>query len=275
MVHLSTITKYGLGTVIGTMVLGDITEQAMRKFDTEIQKPIDSISVIMPSYNEEFTVELATASVREQSIVQEYPEYFEFILIDSGSQDKTVELAEPYVDKVIIAPRGKLTSRNIATNQAKGNIIVSTDSDSYYPYHWLNTLLDPFNDLNYGPIAGVIGNTLDYGIANIPGWLHSIVYTLDRVILHPKQMPGRNSAYYKHLFYTSGGFNENINQFNIVSMLNEEELGFGYRLAKLGRLVFKINATCIHLGGEKVACRLGIANKDRCKGYGFNIERFG
>lgn len=274
MVHLSTIAKYGFGTIIGTMALGDITEQAMRKFDTDIQKPIDTVSVIMPSYNEEFTVELAAASMREQSVVQEYPEYFEFILVDSGSKDKTVELAEPYVDKVIIAPRGKLTSRNIAANQAKGNIIVSTDSDSYYPYHWLNTLLKPFNDTNNQPIAGVIGNTLDYGIANVPGWLHSVVYTLDRVILHPKQMPGRNSAYYKHLFHISGGFNENINQFNIISMLNEEELGFGYRLAKLGKLVFKINATCIHLGGQKVACRFGLENKNVCKRYGFGTDRF-
>jgi len=274
MVHLSTIAKYGLGSVIGTMVLGDITEQSMRKFDTDIQKPIDTVSIIIPSYNEGRTVELATASIREQSIIQEYPEYFETILVDSSSTDDTVTLAKPYVDRVLIVPRGKLTARNIATNEAKGNIIVSTDSDSYYPYHWLNTLLKPFNDLNNQPIAGVIGNTLDYGIANIPGWLHSAVYTLDRIILHPRQMPGRNSAYYKHLFYISGGFDEGVNQYDINSMLNEEEIGFGDRLAKFGKLVFKISATCIHLGGQKVACRFGLENKNACKGYGIGTDRF-
>lgn len=274
MVHLLTIAKYGFGSIIGTMTLANVIEQHMRNFDTDIQPPIDTISIIMSSYNEEFTIELAAASVREQSIIQEYPQYFEFILVDSESQDKTVELAEPYVDKIIIAPRGKLTSRNIATSYAKGNIIVSTDSDCYYPYRWLNTLLKPFNDLNNKPIAGVIGNTLDYGIKYIPGWLHSAAYTLDRMILHPRQMPGRNSAYYKHLFYLSGRFNENINQFNIDSMLREEELNFGNRLTKFGKLVFKINAPCIHLGSERISCRFGLENRELCKRYGIGIDRF-
>lgn len=268
------ILDLGVIGTIGTLSFAGAVEQAMRNFDTEVQRPIDTVSIIMSSYNEEFTVELAAASIREQSIFQEYPEYFEFILVDSGSQDKTVELAEPYVDKIIIAPRGKLTSRNLATNQAKGNIIVSTDSDTYYPYHCLNTLLKPFNNLNNQHMAGVIGNTLDYGIVNIPGWLHSAIYTLDRIILHPKQMPGRNSAYYKHLFYISGGFNDSVDQFNINSMLNEEEIGFGDRLAKFGKLVFKINATCVHLGGQKVACRFGLENKSVCKRYGFGTDRF-
>ena len=262
----------GIIGIFGTFIAGDITERYMGNFDTDVQKPIDTVSIIMSSYNEEYAIELASSSSKEQSIIQEYPEYFEFILVDSGSSDKTLDLAEPFVDKIVIAPRGKLTARNIATRQAKGNIIVSTDADTYYPYHMLNTLLKPFNEQS---IAGVVGSTLDYSIPNIPGQIHSVVYNIvDRLILHPKQMIGRNSAFWKHLFYLSGRFNENIDQFNIDSMLNEEELGFGNRLSKFGNIIYKLNATCVHLGGRKIACRFGLESRNSCKGYGIGIDRF-
>ena len=262
----------GIIGILGTFATANITERHMGNFDTDIQRPIDTISIIMASYNEEYAIELATSSIREQSIIQEYPKDFEFILVDSGSTDKTVELAEPFVDKVIIAPRGKLTARNIATARAKGNIIVSADSDSYYPYHWLNTLLKPFNGQS---TAGVLGSTLDYSIPNYPGQVHTVFYNIfDRMIIHPKQMPGRNCAYWKHLFYLSGRFNESVNQFNIDSMLKEEEEDFGLRIAKFGKIVFKLNASCIHLGGRRVACRLGLESRISCKRYGIGIDRF-
>lgn len=262
----------GIIGILGTYAGANITERYMGDFDTDIQRPIDTVSIIMASYNEEYAIELATSSVREQSIIQEHPEDFEFILVDSGSKDKTIELAEPFVDKIIITPRGKLTARNIATAQAKGNIIVSVDSDTYYPYHWLNTLLKSFNGQS---IAGVLGSTLDYGIPNIPGQVHTVAYNIfDRMILHPKQMPGRNSAYWKHLFYLLGRFNETVNQFNIDSMIAEEEINFGNRLSKFGKIVFKLNATCVHLGGRKVACRFGLESRESCKRYGIGIDRF-
>lgn len=266
----------GIIGILGTFAGANITEKYMGDFDTDIQKPIDTVSIIMASFNEEYAIELASSSIREQSIIQEYPKDIEFILVDSGSTDKTVELAEPFVDKVIIAPRGKLTARNIATVQAKGNIIVSADSDSYYPYHWLNTLLKPFSEpFNDQPIAGVIGSTLDYSIPNLPGQVHTVAYNIfDRMIMHPKQMPGRNCAYYKHLFYLLGRFNETINQFDLNSMVAEEEIDFGDRLSKLGKIVFKLNAPCIHLGGGKVACRFGLESRESCKRYGIGIDRF-
>ena len=269
---LNKVVIGSLGIVASIDIASRAIEKMMGQFDIDIQKPIDTVSIIIPSYNEERTVALAAVSIREQSAIQEYPEYFETILVDSGSTDKTVELAKPFVDKVIIAPRGKLTARNIATVRAKGNIIVSVDSDSYYPYNWLNTLLKPFSDQS---IAGVLGSTLDYSIPNLPGQVHTVAYNIfDRMIMHPKQMPGRNCAYYKHLFYLLGRFNETVNQFDLNSMLAEEEIDFGDRLSKLGKIVFKLNAPCIHLGGGKVACRFGLESRESCKRYGIGIDRF-
>ena len=119
MLNLHSILKAGMIGGFGILTTSSILESKMKKCDTNILQPIDTVSIVMPSYNEERFIGLAASSVREQSIIQEFPEMFEFLLVDSGSVDKTVELAEPFVDKVIIAPRGKLTARNIAINEAK------------------------------------------------------------------------------------------------------------------------------------------------------------
>lgn len=276
-----------VATISGISILSDIIESKMFIEDTDIKPPIDTVSIIVPSYNEEQFIETCLSSIINQSIFQQFPEYFEIILVDSNSTDNTVNLAKTFLrlhndglynniskDRIIIAPRGKLISRNMATDIAKGNIIVSTDADTYYTYHWLNTLLKPFSSFKGFKVAGSVGGTLDYSITNIPGKIHNIVEILNRKILNPNQMIGRNSAYWKHLFYLSGRFDTTINQFNIKEILGEEEIGFGNRLSKFGEIIYQLNALCIHLGGQKVACRLNVVEKKLCDYYGIGKERF-
>lgn len=264
------LKSIAIGT-LGTVVTSDIIEAKMKNYDTDIQPPIDKVSIIMASYNEEAHIEQAVSSVRNQSILDSYPEYFEFILVDSGSTDNTVKFAKPFVDKIINVPRGKLTARNLATGISNGNIIVSVDADAFYPYHWLNTLLKPFNDPS---IIAVHGSSFDSNIPIIGGMIYIILHAINRNFIAVNQMNGGNSAYYKHLYYLTGRFNENIDQFNINEMLQEEEIGFGNRLAKVGKVIYKINASRTHLGGQKIACRIGLENKDACAKYGIGNDRF-
>lgn len=253
-----------------------VAQNNMANPDKETYKPRYNVSIIMPSYNEERFIEIAAMSVRNQSILQEYPESFEFILVDSGSRDRTVELASPYVDKVINAGRGKLTAIKAGTREAKGDIILRTDSDSFYPFYWANSILRPFNDLKYraGYVVGVAGSTHDFSIPGIPQSVHDLAYYLDRAVIHPTQLPGRNAAYFKWAFYSTGEFNYDINQQNIWEMLDEEEVQLGRRLNKLGPVIFKANATCYHLGGQKIGCRMGLGNKQVCNSYKVGKDRF-
>lgn len=197
------ILKVGIISILGTIGTSSIIESEMKKYDTKILQPIDKISIIVSSFNESAFIETCLSSLRNQSIIQEYPRYFEIILADSCSTDGTIEIAEHYVDRIIITPRGKLTSRNIAAQEAKGGIIVSVDSDSYYPYHWLNTLLKPLIDYTnpkYKNVVGVFGSTFDYTINNIPGQLFSLADFLYNSTLNTTRMVGRNSVYRKWLF---------------------------------------------------------------------------
>lgn len=268
---LNKIIIGGLGIITSSVII----EYGMSNYNTKILQPIDTISIIMASYNEEDTILQSIQSVRNQSIIQKYPQYFDIILVDSNSTDNTVNLAENYVDEIIMAPKGKLTSRRIATSQTDGNIIVSVDADTFYPYHWLNTLLEPFNDIKTStvPIVASVGNTLDYSIPFIPGPVHTLIYTLDRALVHPNQLPGRNCAYWKHYFYLSGQFDESINQFDIGQMYVEEEISFGERMSKFGKIVFKNNASCIHLNGKRIAARLGLCDQIK-REQGIGTDRF-
>lgn len=263
-----TIIKYGIVSTMAVSSLSNALEHRMTKGNNIIEPPIDTVTIIIPTYNEEQYIEQCLSSLTNQSIVHQYPNYFEYILVDSQSTDNTVQLAEPYVDKIIIAPKGKLTSRILATQQSNGNIIVSVDSDSIYQYNWLNSLLEPFR--TYSNVAAVVGSTIDKTIPYIPGSLYTVGAVLDRTLIHPNQIIGRNSAYWKHLFYLSGQFNTNINQLRIDQIYDEEELNFGKRLSQYGNIVFKLEASCIHLGGMRIGCRFRLINDKSCEDLGKN-----
>lgn len=270
------LLKLATSGILGTLTISGFVKREMDSPDIETVEPIDTVSIIVPSFNEEPFIKKSLSSIRGQSIIQEYPNMFEIILVDSGSTDDTVKMAEPYVDRIITTTkRGKLTARNLAICQAKGNVIVSVDSDTIYPYFYMNSLLKPFNNLEYDNLACVVGSTYDPYIPGVPTSIRNIAEFLDRNIINPKRVVGRNSAFWKHLFYKAGRFDETINQMDVNAMLQEEEYGFGEKLSKFGRIVVKMNANCVHLGGQRIGCRHGTTNPDVCIGYGIGIERFG
>lgn len=270
------ILKLATSGILGTLTVSGFIERDMNNPDMKTVEPIDNISIIVPSFNEEPFIKKCLSSISGQSIIQEYPDRFEIILVDSGSEDNTVTIAEQYADKIITTTkRGKLTALNLAIDQAKGNIIVSTDADTIYPYFWLNTLLKPFNNIEHENLMAVVGSTFDPYIPGIPTPIRNIAEWVDRNIITPQRVVGRNSAFWKHGFYQIGRFDETINQMDVDAMIQEEECGFGEKLSKLGKVVFKMNANCIHLGSERIGCRHGLVNRDKCISYGIGIERFG
>jgi len=265
------IIKYGLLGIGGTIVSSYIIESQMKNYDTVIEPPVDSVSIIMPSYNESLYIQKSLESIKNQSIIQEYPEYFEIIVVDSNSSDGTPELSKLYADKVLTVGKGKLTAKNMAIDIAKGNIIVSADGDTEYLNGWLNTLLKPFK--NPG-IVGTSGSTLDYNIPFVPGQIHSIFSVLNQSLFYPNQLVGRNCAFRKDIFYKIGKYNENVNQQDLQVMLFEEETGFGDRIAKHGKVEYLLNASCVHKGGFKVGCRMKTADEKACELLGIGKSRF-
>jgi glycosyltransferase involved in cell wall biosynthesis len=110
------------------------------------------ISVITISYNEEKVIEKTIQSV----INQTYSEY-EYILIDGGSNDKTIEIAENYSSKIthfISEPdKGIYDAMNKGINYASGDYIIFMNSGDIF--NNIYTLSDIFsNDINSDVIYG-------------------------------------------------------------------------------------------------------------------------
>jgi glycosyltransferase involved in cell wall biosynthesis len=92
------------------------------------------VSVVIPAYNAELFIERAINSVLEQNY-----QPVEIIVIDDGSQDKTVELVKSFESKNVIKclqqeNGGPSKARNAGILEAKGQYIAFLDADDV----WVN-----------------------------------------------------------------------------------------------------------------------------------------
>ncbi|MEH1938915.1 MAG: glycosyltransferase family 2 protein [Nostoc sp.] len=99
------------------------------------------VSVIIPAYNTEAYIAKAIESVLEQTLTD-----IEVIIVDDGSNDKTVEVAKSFTDqrlKVIVNQQnlGVSAARNRALRVAQGEWIAVLDSDDWYAPERLEKLV--------------------------------------------------------------------------------------------------------------------------------------
>lgn len=84
-----------------------------------------TVSVIIPAYNEEERIANTLRAIKERGFATE------IIVVDDGSRDRTVEIAQAEGVKVLqlACNRGKGEALNQAVPHAKGDIIVFLDAD--------------------------------------------------------------------------------------------------------------------------------------------------
>lgn len=199
-------------------------------------------SIIVPTYREERLIRTALNTLEAQTIRREFPDLFEVIVVDSGSEDRTVEIAREYTRNILLAPKGKLTARDIGIMAAKGKVIVGVDADTYYPPNWLNIILRNFRQ----GVVGVTSPRLYGPPMKGSNFLLDAVGVWNAVFngLHNRRMPGSNGAFLRSAYFDVGGFDLSINQFDSSLMVKEEEYDFPDRLRRLGRVVWEWKAPC-------------------------------
>jgi len=113
------------------------------------------VTVLTAAHNEAEHVE---ATVRNK-LAQDYPtELLDVIVISDGSTDATDEIVKglgPRVSLIRQSPRaGKTAALNLATDQAKGEILVFSDANSIYSPDAIRRLVENFAESDVGYVTG-------------------------------------------------------------------------------------------------------------------------
>jgi len=114
-------------------------------------------SIVIRAYNEEKHIGRLLEGIKHQTLQD-----VEVILVDSGSTDSTVAVAESYGAQIVRIPSAEFTfgrSLNFGVRAASGEFVVIASAHVYPVYpDWLASLLHPFADetiaLTYGKQRG-------------------------------------------------------------------------------------------------------------------------
>jgi rSAM/selenodomain-associated transferase 2 len=85
-------------------------------------------SIIMPVLNEEAVLERQLIYLMGQCARQDY----ELLLVDGGSSDGTVAIAQRYA-RVLTSPRGRATQMNAGAAAANGDVLIFLHADTQLP----------------------------------------------------------------------------------------------------------------------------------------------
>jgi peptidoglycan-N-acetylglucosamine deacetylase len=93
---------------------------------------LPTVSILIPAYNEEKSIRRTIESI----LASNYPKKkFEIIVIDDGSKDKTLSIANRFKSKIVKiytkTNGGKGTALNLGIKKSKGDIIFSMDADTF------------------------------------------------------------------------------------------------------------------------------------------------
>ena len=162
---------------------------------------IPSISVVIPAYNAEDTIELCLDSLMRLN----YPkDRMEILVIDNGSTDRTPDIIKNYPVRYLKEhKKGPGAARNKGIENAKGDTIALLDSDCIVDENWLS---EGEAGTNYFDISG--GTILPYNPTN---WIE--VYCDKRKLLQNLKrclecnyMPTANMFVRKEVFQKIGKF---------------------------------------------------------------------
>ena len=180
------------------------------------------VSVVIPALNEEAAIEECLRAVRAQTLP------VELIVVDNGSEDRTPEIASEYCDKVLVMPGASLaTLRDTGAKASCGDIIVTTDADCVPPPHWLERLVEPFQDPRVVAVGGAFKPLNVNPFSRFYCWCSSITQGVLGLF------QGANMAYRREAYLRSPGY---------TGAKRAEDWNLSWRLRFLGKTRYQRSA---------------------------------
>ncbi len=205
---------------------------------TEVVAP--SISLVICTYNREKFLPACLQSLARQTLA---PRYFEIIIVDNNSTDRTAAISRAFIEghpalpvRYVLEPRQGLSyARNRGIAEARGRWITYIDDDAEAEPDFLQQLYDYV--AAHPEIAGLGGKVLPKFEGEEPPWLNPFLNMMVSGVDHGeepfrargKKYPiGCNMTYRRDLLEAAGGFNTRLKWrmddkyiFQAVSRLND------------------------------------------------------
>jgi len=200
----------------------------------------DLVSVLICSRDRR--KDLETLVCRIKKIDTSYS--FEIVVVEETNDPITIE-GTRYTPHPV-ANRGFPYARNLALENASGEIIIFVDDDCHIQAGWLDNLLEPFRD---DSVVGVQGGVTVPSGTNAIGWAESLLGFpgggISRVVLakgeikETREISTLNCAYRKWVLDKVGGFDERLK-------FGGEDYLLAKKACNLDKCVFAPNASVSH-----------------------------
>jgi cellulose synthase/poly-beta-1,6-N-acetylglucosamine synthase-like glycosyltransferase len=162
-----TLAGYPLLLWVLVRLRGRSAERGLPKLEVAGSRPVPSVTLIVPAYDEEEVIAAKVAN----ALALDYPrERLQIVVASDGSADATAERARAAgADLVLeLPPAGKVAALNAAAQRAEGELLAFSDANSAWAADALLRLVEPFADPAVGYACGQV-RFLDEGGGNLEG----------------------------------------------------------------------------------------------------------
>jgi cellulose synthase/poly-beta-1,6-N-acetylglucosamine synthase-like glycosyltransferase len=162
------------------------------------------VSIIIPAFNEEKHLKKCLTAISEMNFQRDL---LEIILVDNGSCDTTVQIAEKFGIRVMSKTDGTIASvRNYGAKNAQGEILGFIDADCQVSKDWLKSAVPHFDH----PEVGAVGSRLSHQESTWVARCWSIIHSRKIEIGETEWLPSGNMLVSRRAFNEVRGFDEQL-----------------------------------------------------------------
>lgn len=199
------------------------------------------ITVVVPAYNEEKNIANCLKALENQTIPRDQ---YEIIVVDGASEDRTVDIASQYADKVIQqVSEGVGGARNDGVKIAKYDIIATTDADCEPMKDWLESIYIQFRENDIVAISGSLEPFDFSNMRKVEQYVYKGLFEASNWILVVASvfgyfhLCGANSAFDRNIFMEIGGY---------MPLAYADDIELFTRINKKGQVQFDKNMQILY-----------------------------